>query len=308
MSDSKPGVIESSNLRKLPKRWKGYLAGTNRGRIWLRLRERPTRVEGHALFFDQVLGHAVIRLEGQRHGRTLELRILSFQGLAPPGASPLDGDVKFELADDLRSATGTWHTDVGTQGTGWVRARGAPGSFLTRSVFARLRFLWRRHLPPVYALFVGTLAVLGSLERIKLSTPVLVLILVPAPYVFRRHIAHLIQAFKLRRLGPVELGEQSPINPQLGNLVRQQVEGTVRLMLLDGFFVPRTKALLAWLASKGSVTKQEFDQMASVFGVAPDNVETTRSVIVEFGCAMLTNDVVAITPWGRRYVAHLAGQ
>jgi len=64
---------------------------------------------------------------------------------------------------------------------------------------------------------------------------------VPAPYVFRLRILRLIQAFKLRRIGPLEFDhEQNPVSGEVSRVIAEHVQESVRSLLLDGFLVPRT--------------------------------------------------------------------
>ncbi len=300
-------TVQGPGTRKLPRLWRGYLTGTNRGRLWLRMKEGREGVRGCALFLDQMLGQSVIRLEGSRSDRNVELRILSFQSLAPLAANPLDGRVKFELAEDLKSATGTWHTDIGTNGSGSVSLGGLPGSFQARLAAARLRFFWRRHLPSLYTLLVGLLVALAASERAKLSTPILILILVPAPYVFRRHIAELIHAFRLRRLGPVEFREQGPVSAEVRAAISTATQEAVRFALTDGYFVPRTKQVLLSLVQSRTLTRPDFEKLCAGLGITDENVEATWQALLVAGCATVDERGLTNSPYGLRYAQHLLG-
>lgn len=281
--------------------WNGHVTGTNRGRVYIRGRRRGETFRARATFDDQVAGATLLWLTGTVKGTTVELRIVDSRGLAP--LLPLDGRVRLDFDPPFQEGEGTWQSDIGTAGTCRVHTGGRV-AWWWRRLTVPVRHLWARHNPVAYMLLLLLVAGLSLTQRITISWPVVLLLLVPAPYVFQLQIIRLIQAFKVRRIGPVEL-EQNPVTAQVGRVIAEHVQEAVRFLLLDGFFVPRTKLVLLWLAGSGAVDRAQFNAFAAQVGVASDNIDVTLQAIVSVGCAVSEADRIVITDLGRRYVAHL---
>lgn len=151
-------------------------------------------------------------------------------------------------------------------------------------------------------------AALSIFDICKVSYPALILILIPAPFLFRAQISALIQIYRLRKAGPFEFGTQSPPPEDIRNFISQQIEERLKFLILDGFFAPRTKAILFWLASNQSVIRSQFDTFASSIGVPPDNIQITWDAILFSGCAFYSENKMILSQLGWRYINHLLSQ
>ena len=229
--------------------WQGY-PGTNRGSVLVCVTQAGITLRCKAIFRDQTFGPATMSLQGDLVGTRAELKLIDFSGAAL--SAPLDGHLILNFAQDFMTAEGTWQTDIGTQGVCklWP-TRMSTTSWYVRLVSNSIQILIRKYCAVVYLTFLLIVAILAITKTVELSYQALILLLTPAPYLFRKHIIELVQALKVRKLGPLEL-EQSPLTDDVRLLIARQVQEIVAFVLLDGFFVPRTKAILLWLAQNGA--------------------------------------------------------
>src|SRR5215471_17699877 len=96
--------------------WIGYIQGTNRGKVLLRIKRSANTANGltaEGILYDEQFGVTEARLSGQTSGDKAELRILEVRGFAP--LVPREGQVVLNLKED-GSAEGQWQTDIGTSG------------------------------------------------------------------------------------------------------------------------------------------------------------------------------------------------
>jgi len=230
-----------------------------------------------------------------------------FVGSAPLMA--LSGNLKLNFRENFESAEGTWDTDIGTQGTCklWPTERWMMSWWVTLAV-TTFRIFLRQHGGIIYASFLIVVAILGLFQKVEFSYPTLILLLVPGLYIFRRHLSELIHAFRVRKLGPIELETQNPLTEDIRRVISQHVQETVAFVVLDGFFVIRTKLLLIWLSQNPPVDRAQFNAYASTIGVPLDNLDATWSALVVSGCAQPEGERIVVTEFGRRYVAHLTRQ
>jgi hypothetical protein len=292
---------------KLKMFWRGYLTGTNRGTILLRLKQNGGKVCAKAVVLDHQFGPAVVWLNGTLSGAKLELRFADFRSEA--GIRPLDGTVILNINEESGIAEGTWQTDIGTSGV--CRLHASSLNLLCwglRLVAARLRQLIFKWAATIYLLFVLAIAIANLSGIAQLSWPVLVLLLLPAPFLFASDLARLIAVLRgvgVRKLGLLEL-DQNPPPSEIVEMLRQQTQETVTFFLCDNFFVLRTKLLLILLAQQRSVDRAEFNALATGLGVPNDNIETTWNAILSSRCAKLEgSNVIMATDLGLRYTNHL---
>jgi hypothetical protein len=57
-----------------------------------------------------------------------------------------------------------------------------------------------------------------------------------------------------------------------------------------------------------AVDRAQFNAYATAIGVPADNLDETWSAIITSGCATLAEGKLAISEFGRKYVAHLTQQ
>ncbi len=291
----------------IPEFWKGYISGTNRGSLTMSLNRNGEFFQGVAIVADQEFGPSIIACSGQLTGCQASVNLLRFLGSAPQ--TPLYGNLKLNFGENFDSAEGTWQTDIGTQGTCklWPTEGWRMSWWLTLAV-TKFRIFLRQHGAIIYASFLIVVAILGLFQKVELSYPTLILLLVPGLYIFRRYLVELIHAFRVRKLGPIELETQNPLTEDIRRVISQHVQETVAFVVLNGFFVIRTKLLLIWLSQNPPVDRAQFNAYASTIGVPVDNLDATWSALVVSGCAQPEGERIAVTDFGRRYVAHLTRQ
>lgn len=286
--------------------WHGYIAGTNRGSLRLHVKQAGNTLLGKAIFQDQTFGPAIISVEGDLVGTRADLRLLTFRGVVQ--SAPLEGQLILNFAEDFGTAHGRWQTDIGTQGTCKLWQSPMPINLWYLCLFGSVvQIILRKYCAIAYLIFLLVVAILAMSGTTELSYQSLILLLTPAPYLFRKHIIELVQALKVRKLGPLEL-EQSPLTDDIRVLIARQVQDAVAFVLLDGFFVPRTKAILIWLAQNRSVDRAQFDLYAQSIGVPPENLDATWNALLLSGCAVLADGRLTITELGNRYAMYLAGR
>src|SRR6266852_9515611 len=99
---------------KIGQFWKGYVSGTNRGKVKARITLKADTIQAKVILEDQAFGPAIISLGGKMTGENAELRLTDFCGLAP--LSPLDGRLTLKFENNFQNAQGAWESDIGTRG------------------------------------------------------------------------------------------------------------------------------------------------------------------------------------------------
>ena len=269
---------------KTTRLWEGYISGTNRGRALIREKQDGETLKSRALLEEQGFGTSIIDFIGTSHDNRGEFHLIRSRSIAP--FVPLEGEIKIEFHEETGTATGTWHTDVGTWGSVNLRLiSGWQANWWLRLAVSHLKLLWYRYASFIYAFILIVAAGLSIFYICKVSYPALILFLIPAPFLFRTQISALIQLYRLRKAGPFEFETQIPPPEVVRQFIGQQIEERLKFLILDGFFVPRTKAILLWLARNQPMTRSQFNAFASSIGVAPDNVQVTWGAILFSGCA-----------------------
>lgn len=285
--------------------WKGTVTGTNRGtvRAWLRT-VKSGRHKATIILWDDDFGPGLILADGVVTGDHFELRLR--ESRMTTEARPLDGHLRLAFDSSLLEAEGEWRTDIGTEGR--IRMRpvrwGGLAWLASRSV-ASVSYCLRRLARPVYALGlvgVGIGSILGLVTPTYLGAGFLLL---PAPVLFLRQIARVVQYLAIRKMGPVEFDR-----PQQGSAGARPAEfrgdnSTFAFLYLDQWFVPRTKMLLLWLAANGPAARDAFVDVASSLGVVDKNFHMTLNALLESGCVFFIEDRLALSALGKQYSRHL---
>jgi hypothetical protein len=283
--------------------WRGYLSGTNRGEIFVRFQQCGNLLKADALALDFQFGPTIAQLQGKLEGHKAEMRFLRFRADAP--IIPLDGQVTFAFDDKIQTADGNWSTDIGSTGVCKL-LRTAEWEVRWHWRLRRIRLGWfvKRWRNTAYCAFIFFVAVAAMRLRVQMTWQTLILLLLPAPFLFSPHLARLLSVFqsaKVKKIGPIEI-EQFPPSPEIIAASSQNVQESVAFHELNRFFVLRTKILMGVLAHGNGMTLADFGQYARAFGVAPENIEMTLAAILQTGCAQLANQTISPTPWGQRYV------
>lgn len=293
---------------KLTRFWEGYVTGTNRGVILIKIKQDGNTLNAKALFNDQEFNVSLAEFIGVLHGNHAELRLIRFHSHAP--VVPLDGEIKIDFNEESHTATGTWSTDIGTSGNFSLRLVSRwRAHWHVRSILYRLISFWQRYAASIYIIGLLIVSIFSIFELCKINYATLILLLVPAPFLLKSQISNLIQIFRLRKAGPFEFETQIPPPAEdMRQFIGKEIEERLRFLILDGFFVPRTKAILFWLARNQPVTRSQFNTFASSIGVVPDNIQVTWEAILFSVCASYTEDKLTLSELGWRYINHLSLQ
>src|SRR5439155_6783002 len=227
----------SDNPTDLTGIWRGYLSGSNRGRITVRLRQKGKNLESRAVFLDYQFGPVLVPLRGSLEGRKAEFRLLGFIGPAP--VLPLDGQLSITFDENFKAAEGTWSTDIGTSGT--CKLERASESWLKwhyRLTRIKLGWFVRRWRRTIYALLLVIVAAAAMTQRVQLSVMSLILLLLPAPFLFSHHLARLIGIFHgsgIRKMGPFEF-DQNPPTAEVVAVATRQAHENAAFAQLNQFF------------------------------------------------------------------------
>ncbi|HZU41749.1 MAG TPA: hypothetical protein VE994_03685 [Terriglobales bacterium] len=254
-----------------------------------------------ALLLDHQFGPATMWFTGTLADKKLALRMTRCRSKAP--LQPLDGKVTASLDEKSQHIEGTWETDIGTSGScrfdsshsSWPR-------WILWLIGAKLRP--SRWFAFLYMAFLFVCAIGSMTSSIHLSSFAVILLLLPAPFLFTSDIARLITAFRqagVKRAGPFEFEQNLPTMEIVAPATQQDQEN-IAFAQLNRFFVLRTKILLMVLDKANGMSLAEFRNLAPSLGVAEDNVVITLQAIVQTGCAEIHDDKVVLTSWGKRYV------
>lgn len=193
----------------LPEFWRGHISGpTNRASVLARLHEDGDTVKLRVLLDDAVLGPAACRFTGVRRDNNVDCRLLSF---VPSGAPfPVAAKLSLHFSEDNQSATGAWSSDVGTNGSCSLSAiteRDVGWWWKMAITYASVLM----QSPAYYSAVLFAVIALSLVRLLNLTYPILVLILVPALFVFRQQMKALIDYFGLTKAGPFEFQRQRPL-------------------------------------------------------------------------------------------------
>lgn len=280
--------------------WKGHLTGTNRGRVTLRFDQDKESIQSQVILDDFQFGPTRLELTGKLSGKRAALRLTDFQGKAP--VRPLNGQLILNFDADYKSAKGRWITDIGTQGTVRIFANSfSRPRWTALSTARRLQLFFTANARALYLAFIFAVAILGLVGVFNLSSILFVLLLVPAPVIFKNDLVELIRGLRERKTGSVEL-EQSPPTETMRPLISQKVKDTLRFQALDEYLVPRTRIVLNWLADGRVQSRADFHAYAQSIGIPLNNVEVTLEALNASGCVEIQDEKIKITDFGTQYV------
>lgn len=276
--------------------------GTNRGVAIARISQKGQNLDCTAIIHDQEFGPSKAVFTGTLTDTHADLRLIDYQGGAE--LNPVKGQLILEFDPEFRHAKGKWSTDIGTTGTCELHAINTSTFFWCwRLLWLHVRLLLKRYGAVLYSIMLFMVAVSGILDILELSYPALLLLLIPAPYVFKSYILELIHELRIKKLGPIEL--EQPL-PDIRQLISAQVQEALYFSFLDGFLVPRTKLILLWLRENQPVSRQKFNAYATAIGVPKDNLDATWSALISTRCATLQDDgTLILTEAGRRYIEYM---
>ncbi len=95
-------------------RWTGEISGTNRGQLSLQLNQENDEVEGEIVLNDLEFGITKIEVKGKVNQDTILASLKTFLSSAPQ--VPTNGKLVGKIDKDGKTITGTWETDIGTNG------------------------------------------------------------------------------------------------------------------------------------------------------------------------------------------------
>jgi hypothetical protein len=286
--------------------WRGYVAGSNRGRVFARLTVKDGTVRARAIFYDIRFGSCIGEYRGVISAeREAKLGLFAFNGIAP--LLPLDGQLTLNFSEDSTIAVGNWGSETGAAGIcRLVRVDDTRLRWWTANVFVWLNWAVKRSRQSVYFLVLVGVAFAAMTKRVELSVIALILLMLPVPILYLPYISEVISALhtaRIKKIGFLEL-DQTQVTPMTP--IHQQTPDSplewAEFEKLNVFFALRTKVMLGILAHNNGLNISEFGAVARSLGVDPENVENTFGALTFTGCASVTNDRIVASPWGQRFV------
>jgi hypothetical protein len=247
-----------------------------------------------------LFGVTTFRIEGALQGNQAQLQIRGFRSLS--FGSSLSGQVAINFNPELTKGSGTWDTDIASGSLEIVatQTRRLSSAAAARASWWRERMLAAAvlRLPLIYCvalLAALTIDLFKLFPAFSLSTPDLIIALLPAPLLLQRHVSRLLVLFGVESvtIGPLQL--DAPRVPLTGDL----------FTALDRFFILQTKVLLIWLVEKGQVPLPHVGVHAREIGAA---VFPTVGALVASGCAIIEGSNMRATSLGKSYADHVVPQ
>lgn len=300
--------MSPKNSQRIPRYWKGIVSGTNRGPVTIRFANNREMLQGKAIVNDLAFGPTVISFEGKLNESQAQLKLHNFKAAVPFHA--LTGSLSLIFDDTTRGASGNWQTDIGTNGKCDVYPSGHSAGFswfiwLYSLLSAHLKIFWKTNFRAFYLLLLLAVAVFDLFRIDKISYPGLILLLLPAPYIFRHQILETLMLFRITKIGPLEISPQQLLTDEIRQAISSAVQETMAYLVLDKFFVPATKVIMLWLAGQSVVEEKRFDEYAATLGVLGDNLSATKKALIDTQCVSMTDSKIQITPLGAKYAAHV---
>jgi len=301
-----------SEPRRVSRYWQGYINGTNRGRLWLRIPNHHASMSAKAVLFDQRWGPATVRLRRVPSSdlSSLQLRLMAYRGSAP--ASPLDGGMNLPGLESAEfEVTGNWWTDVGAGGRVVVRSakRGRLAWAIAVSRAGLQTFL-PRALGTAYVVGLVAIGLYAITGGFRLSAWQLILVLFPTPFLLRRQIKDILADLGVSKAGPLEFKAQASPDtigaaaPPLGREAGVDADQvTTYLAKLDEFFVPITKSLLIMISFfPNGMDLARFIHTARNLGAQEANIPTILEAVTGTRVAEYRQGRIALTPLGRMWL------
>jgi hypothetical protein len=282
--------------------WRGYLSGTNRGPMFVRVRSKGDSLKAVALFFDFDYGPNILHLSGKSDGVLAAMRLLVFTGTAP--VCPLDGHLSLRFDEATKTAEGIWATDIGTAGI--CKLNGVKESWLSwhsRRTGIEIEWFVKRWRATIYTVLLCAIVAAALRGQVQLSALILIPLLLPAPFLFSKSLTNLVAVLRgarIRKIGPVEF-EQNPATADVAAFTAPNVQQDVAFGQLNKFLAVKSKVLLKLIVEGNGLLLEDFKKSAQSLGVLPANVETTLDALAKTGCVQNVQGKVLPTDWGRRF-------
>lgn len=296
--DYKPNQIE--------KFWKGYISGTNRGKVILSMKGSENTLNAEGILFDQRYGPSVFKLSGSIEGNSAKVNIGEFQSFL--AVSPLDGEINLTFTPDYKSAEGNWKSDIGTTGSLKINSfSNSQFKWMITWWSSKLQIFLSRKLKFLFVLFYLVIIFLSLLGTIEISFVLLILFFTPGLYIFRHEIRDLINVLEFKKIAGAEFQEK---NPNLASVSKSYPLSTKigKFLNLDRFFVPKTKLLLLWLYGQDSVEVEKLLKYARFINIVDKDISNTAVALEESGCITFKDGKVILLDFGKKYIEHLRTQ
>lgn len=302
--------------------WQGKVhSGTNRGIIYASLRFNNDQLFSNVIFYDYQLGPALISASGKLSGLTTELQMSSFKqmGIIPGVICPLVGKYDLSFDNEYRKATGTWQTDVGTQGQfDFIRIQTSLFFWCYISILVRGQWLWQqllrlgRFLVAVIMEFVTFVYAVGLFialpgaalyYHINLSPWILILLILPTPFIFRKQLDQFIlflRASGIKSIPGIAFGEsQAPNVEAKTNCIST---GNEVYDTLNRVFALKTKIMLLEVYLKEGLPESEFIRLCNRLDLTNTQTNATKDILIEKGCLHIVDKIFQITKTGEGYL------
>lgn len=295
-------------------RWLGYVQGTNRGKIIVRMKSLNDTITGDVVFKDVAHGTAAAKIKGKLTNSQITANLFDFVFAKPLPLEPQAGQISMTISKDNSEVSGAWATDIGTNGQCHLFKISSLRALSVFVPFFRTFLLIKRgfiaNLKYIYLAFSLLVMITSatSVLKEKIGLTETIILIIPLIFLFRNEIKNFFIITGLKKIGPVEFQEQSivpvGINQEtISRFVQEYAELFSFFVYLNQFFVPRTKALLRILATGPSITRQAFDQYARMLGIEENNIQVTYDVLVLDRCLQIDpNGLIGVTEIGRRFL------
>lgn len=298
-SGNKPNQIENF--------WKGYISGTNRGKIILSMEGSERTLNGKGILFDQKYGPSTFRLSGSIEGRSGKMNMDEFQGFF--GVPPLDGEVNLTFTTDYKSAEGNWKSDIGTAGSLKIDSfSNSQFKWMRTWYWNKLQIFLSRNLKILYGLFYLIIIIISLSRAIEISFVLLILLFTPGLYIFRYEIRGLIEALGLKKIAGAEFQERKPTLAPAPTPYSSLSTEIDKFLYLDGFFVPKTKLLLLWFGDKNSVEVAQLINYALLIGIADNNISNTAEALENTNCIAFKDKKYKLSDFGKKYIKNITAR
>jgi len=298
-SGDKPNQIE--------KFWKGYISGTNRGKVIVFMEGSEKTLSGKGILFDQQYGPSVFKLSGTFEGGSAKMNMDEFQGYFR--VPPLDGEVDLTFTTDYKSAEGNWKSDIGTTGSLKIDSfSNSQFNWLRNWYWNKLKIFLNQNSKILYGLFYLIIIILVLSSTIEISFVLLILFFTPCLFIFRYEIRGLIEALGLKKLAGAEFQESKPALAPAPTPYFSLSTEIDKFLFLDGFFVPKTKLLLLWFGDKEFVRVESLINYARLIGIADNYISNTEVALENTNCITFEDGVLKLSDFGKKYIKHMTAR
>lgn len=297
-------------------RWVGYVQGTNRGKIFVRMKSLNDALTGDIVFKDIAYGTAAAKIKGRLNSSQITADLFDFVFEKRFPLEPQTGHISMTISEDNNEVSGVWATDIGTHGQcrlfkiNFLKAFSVSLPSLYRA-FLRIKQWLKAYFKYLYLFFtlLITIASLTGLLKDKIGINETIILIIPLLFLFKTEIRDFFLITRLKKIGPVEVQEQS-VTPAgvnmhgiLDRLSKDYENLLPSFLYFNRFFVPRTKAILQILAVYPCFQRQQFDSNARLLGIEENNIQITYDVLEQNGYLQVEPDGrICVTEIGRRFL------